>query len=262
MATRRLHMRKIREILRLKWQLGKSHRETARALGVSPSSVASTLKRAGYAKLDWSRVESLADEELERLLYGERKPSGERRPMPDFATLAVELRRTGVTRELLHWEYLQEHPDGYSYSRFCELYQRWREKSAPTMRQEHKGGGKLFVDYSGKKPAIIDRETGEVRPVELFAAVLGASNYSRAEATLTQKSPDFISSHIRTFEHLGGVPGAVVPDQLKSAVSRSCRYEPTIQRTYEEMARHYETAIIPARPYTGVAELHSRAIAR
>jgi transposase len=248
MATKRVPMRKIREILRLKWQLGKSNRETARSLGLSPSTVSATVQRAGYAKLDWSQVQTLADDELERLLYGAHRPSGRERPMPDFARLAIELRRPGVTRELLHWEYLQEHPDGYGYSRFCELYKQWKSKSEPTMRQVHKGGEKLFVDYSGKKPAIIDRTTGELRPVELFVAVLGASNYSHAEATLTQRSQDFIASHIRAFEHLGGVPAAVVPDQLKSAVTKACSYEPTIQRTYEEMARHYDTAIIPARP--------------
>ena len=248
MATERLTMRKIREILRLKWQLSKSHRDIARSLGGSPSSVTATLKRAGYAGLDWDKVKALSDDELERLLYGTRSPSETSRAMPDFARMAIELRRTGVTRELLHWEYLQAHPNGYGYSRFCALYREWRKKSEPSMRQVHKSGEKLFVDYSGKKFGVIDRTTGEIRPVELFVAVLGASNYTYAEATLTQKSQDFIASHIRALEHLGGVPGALVPDQLKSAVSRSCRYEPKIQQTYAEMARHYNTAVIPARP--------------
>jgi len=183
-------MRKIREILRLKWQLSKSHRDVAHSLGVSPSSVTATLKRAGYAGLDWDwdKAETLSDDELERLLYGTRSPSETSRAMPDFARMAIELRRTGITRELLHWEYLQAHPDGYGYSRFCALYREWRKKSEPSMRQVHKSGEKLFVDYSGKKLGVIDRTTGEVRPVELFVAVLGASNYTYAEATLTQKA--------------------------------------------------------------------------
>lgn len=168
--------------------------------------------------------------------------------MPDFAYIDLERRRPGVTLARLHWEYLQEHPNGYQYARFCSLYQEWRKKRGWSMRQVHVGGEKLFVDYSGKKPCIIDPKTGVVREVELFVAVLGASNYTYAEATLSQQSQDFIASHIRALEYFKGVPGALVPDQLKSAVSKSSRYEPEIQRTYQEMAEHYGTAVVPARP--------------
>jgi hypothetical protein len=156
--------------------------------------------------------------------------------------------RAGVTLELLHLEYLQQHPDGYRYSAFCVHYRDWVEQQRRSMRQVHKAGDKLFVDYSGKKPELVDPATGVVRPVELFVAVLGASNYTYAEATETQRSADFIQSHSRTLEYLGGAPGLVVPDQLKTGVRAACRYEPILQRTYEEWAGHYQTAILPARP--------------
>ncbi len=221
MATRRLLMRKIREILRLKWQLGKSNRETARSLAISPSSVSGAVNRASYAGLDWERAEALSDDELEIKLYGTREPTGKKRPMPDFAALDIERRKPGVTLELLHWEYLQNEPDGYRYSRFCELYKAWQAGSEPTMRQVHKGGEKLFIDYSGKKPEIVDPRTGEVHKVELFVSAMGASNYTYGEATMSQKSRDFIASNIRAFEDMGGVPGALVPDQLKSAVVKA-----------------------------------------
>ena len=241
-------MRKIREILRLKWKLGKSHRKTARSLGISPGAVGGTVSRARLAKLSWQEVEQLSDEELHARLYGVPGPPGVRRPMPDLARIDIELRRVGVTLELLHMEYLAAHPEGYSYSWFCELHREWRKKRRLTMRQPHRAGEKMFSDYSGKKPSIIDPKTGEIHDVELFVAVLGASNLTYAEATKTQKSADWIGSHIHALEYFGGVPGALVPDQLKSGVTKSCRYEPEIQRTYEEMARHYGTAVIPARP--------------
>ncbi len=248
MAPPRLPMTKIREILRLKWRLGMSHREVARSLQISPGTVGQTVSRAKRAQLSWDDVERQTDDELRNRLYGVPGPRSSKRAMPDLAKVDVELRRVGVTLELLHLEYLQEHPNGYSYSRFCELHREWRQSRRLTMRQPHRAGEKMFVDYSGKKPSIIDPETGEVHTVELFVAVLGASNKTFAEATRTQKSQDWIASHIHAFEYFGGVPRALVPDQLKSGVTRSSRYEPEIQRTYQEMARHYDTAIIPARP--------------
>ncbi len=248
MATERLSMRRIREILRLKWELGKSHRETAKSLGISVGVVASTMSRAKHAQLTEALVATLDDEELEKRLYGAGKRDKGERPRPDPKYIDLELRKPGVTLELLHLEYLQEHPDGYKYTRFCDFYREWRKRQGLSMRQRHRVGEKMFVDYSGKKPCIIDKETGEAHPVELFVAVLGASNYTYAEAARTQQSADWINSHIRALEYFGGVPGAIVPDQLKSGVTKSCRYEPKIQRTYREMAEHYGTAIIPARP--------------
>jgi transposase len=168
--------------------------------------------------------------------------------MPDFEYLHAERKKPGVTLQLLHLEYLQKHAEGYRYTAFCERYRDWLKRRGLTMRQEHLAGEKLFIDYAGKKPHIVDPETGEVIEVELFVAVLGASNYTYAEATLTQRGPDFIASNVRALAFLGGVTAALVPDQLKSAVTVASRYEPGIQRTYEELARHYGTAVVPARP--------------
>jgi transposase len=248
MATERLPMRHIREILRLKWTLKRSHRETARSLGISPGAVASVISRANQIGMTWDALEGMTDEALEERLYGPKITGRIARPLPDPAWMHTELRRAGVTLELLHLEYLQQHPDGYRYSAFCAHYREWLERQRVSMRQVHKAGDKLFLDYSGKKPEIVDPATGVVRLVELFVAVLGASNYTYAEATETQRSADFIQSHSRTVEYLGGVPALIVPDQLKTGVRDACRYEPILQRTYEEWAAHYQTAILPARP--------------
>jgi transposase len=256
MPTERLSMRKTREILRLKWQQGRSHREIARtlALGVgTPSEVAKRARAAGLAS--WEAVDALSDEELDGTIY--RRPaksttSAIRSPTPkhkpDPARIHIELRRHGVTLRLLHEEYLQAQPGGYGYTRYVALYNAWAERLKVVMRQVHKAGEKCFVDYSGKKPSYVDPTTGERVEVELFVAVMGASNFTYAEVTATQQSADWIASHVRLLESLGGVPRALVPDQLKSGVVTASRFEPTIQRTYEEWSQHYATTILPARP--------------
>jgi transposase len=248
MATERLPMRHIREILRLKWTLKRSHRETARSLGISPGAVASVMSRAHQIGLTWDALTHVTDDALEERLYGPKITGRVARPLPDAAWIHTELRRAGVTLELLHLEYLEQHPDGYRYSAFCAHYRDWLARQRLSMHQVHKAGEKLFVDYSGKKPDVVDAATGVVQPVELFVAVLGASNYTYAEATETQRSADFIQSHSQAVEFLGGVPALIVPDQLKTGVRDACRYEPILQRTYEEWAAHYQTAILPARP--------------
>jgi len=242
-------MRNTREVLRQKWVLKKSHREVASSVGISIGSISSMLERATLASLTWEEVQALSDEALEVKLFGENPaPSEPQKPLPDPAYIHVERRKPGVTLELLHQEYLEKNPDGYRYTQFCEYYRKWLERHRLSMRQIHRAGEKGFFDYSGKKPQIVDSKTGVVTDVELFVAVLGASNYTYAEATLTQRSPDWIASHIHAFEYFEGVPGALVPDQLKSGVTEPCRYEPGVQRTYEEMARHYGTVVLPARP--------------
>ncbi len=242
-------MSKVREILRLRWALGRSVREASRAASVSLGVVSNTERRATRADLNWTAVEALDDAELERRLYGGRKHArGPGRLLPDGAWMHAELRRAGVTLELLHLEYLREHPDGYRYTAFCDHYRKWLDRRGLVMRQQHKAGDKTFVDYSGSKPHIVDPTTGEVDELELFVAVLGASNLTYAEATRTQTMGDFVSSHVRAFEYFGGATQVVVPDQLRSAVCIPCRYEPTITRTYAELGRHYGTAIVPARP--------------
>jgi transposase len=209
--------------------------------------VHAVVDRARSVNLAWPVVQELADDVLEERLYP-ASTAQSARALPDFARLHAERLKPGVTLELLHIEYLEQHPGGYGYTRFCDLYRKWAKKRRLSMRQEHKAGDKLFVDYSGKRPHVVDPATGESIPVELFVAVLGASNYTYAEATRTQRGPDFIASHVRAFAFLGGVPVAIVPDQLKSGVTTPCRYEPGVQRTYEDMARHYGTTVLPARP--------------
>ena len=241
-------MRKTREVLRQKWCLGRSHREVARSLGTSLGTVSMTVARATAEGLDWEAVAALSDEELEGKLYEGSAGGGRGRPLPDFAAVHAEHKRPGVTLELLHLEYLQQFPGGYQYTQFCEYYRRWLHRRRLSMRQIHRAGEKLFVDYAGQRPEILDAATGEVTAVELFVAVLGASNFTFAEATATQRIPDFLASHVRAFEFYGGVAAAIVPDQLKSGVTTACRYEPGLQRAYEELAQHYGTAILPARP--------------
>jgi transposase len=228
--------------------LTRSNRQVAKSLGISTGSVSGAMGRARALGLDWAAMALLSDDALEERLYGPRCTTRAGRPFPDPAYLHVELRRTGVTLQLLHLEYLEQHTNGYHYTAFCEHYSAWLAAQRPTMRQVHRAGEKLFVDYSGKKPSIVDAATGEVIEVELFFAVLGASSFTYAEATRTQTVADWIGSHTRALESLGGVPSAIVPDQLKSGVTHACRYEPGIQRTYEEMATHYGTTVMPARP--------------
>jgi transposase len=249
MPTERLPMRKIREVLRLRWQLGLTVREVARGVGASVGVAQKIASRAAAAGLTWESVALLDDTALEERLYGRPAAPGEDRARPDPVYMHQELRRVGVTLELLHLEYLEQHPNGLRYTAFCETYRRWLPKAGLVMRQVHKAGEKCFVDYSGKRPAYFDPATGEQIEVELFVAVLGASNYTYVEATETQQVPDFLGSHVRAYAYFGGVTEITVPDQLKSAVVKACRYEPGIQRTYAEMARHYGTAIVPARPY-------------
>ena len=242
-------MRKTREILRLKWVHERSHRVIARALHVGIGTTSQVVARAKRAQITcWSQVEALSEEELEARMYPPPVVKGEMRPEPNPAAIHIELRRTGVTLRLLHEEYLVENPNAYGYTKFVELYNAWADRQKVTMRQVHKAGEKCFVDYSGKKPSIVDAKTGERTEVELFVAVMGASNYTYVEATATQRSADWIASHVRLVEFLGGVPHALVPDQLKSGVVIASRYEPGIQRTYEEWSQHYSTTILPARP--------------
>jgi transposase len=201
-------------------------------------------------KLSWADIEAMTDEQLELKLYGPKLSSTAARPTPNWLEVHTELKRPGVTLELLHIEYLEAHPDdGYRYSRYCQLYEKWLKRQRLSMRQVHRAGEKLFVDYSGKKLGVVDAQTGEVREAELFVAVMGASSYIYAEATWTQSVLDFVASTTRTFAFLGGAPASVIPDCLRSAVTKASRYESLLNRTYEEMARHYGTVVMPARPY-------------
>jgi transposase len=231
------------------------HRAIAASCAIGKGSVSDYLKRARKAGLSWQEAKELSDAEVEQRLFhqiGRNEPS-QRAPI-DYVWVHRELRRSGVTLQLLWLEYQQAVAKAessarpYQYSQFCDLYAGFRDKLEPSMRQTHRAGEKAFLDYSGKKPTIVDPETGEVREVELFVCVLGASNYTYAEATLTQRLGDFIASNVRAFDYYGCVPEILVPDQLRSAVSGPHRYDPDINPTYLEMAQHYGLAIIPARP--------------
>lgn len=250
MATPRIPVRHLREILRQKLELRQPHRRIAASIGVSLGSVSTACVRAKHVGLvAWPDVCALGDDALEEKIFGVKSTQRlGRAPLPDGASVHAELHRPGVTLQLLHLEYLEREPKGYRYTAFCEHYKRWLRKQKTSMRQVHVGGEKLFSDYSGKKPHIIDAETGEVVEVELFVGTLGASSYTYAEATRSQQVRDWIASHVRCFEFLGGVPRAIVPDQLRSGVTGPCKYEPQIQRSYQEMAVHYGTVVLPARP--------------
>jgi transposase len=246
---KRLPMRKIREALRLQ-AAGLSKRQISESLGLGRTTAREYLERADRAGLSWPLPQDLSDEALEeRLFPATSAGSAKERPPPDWPSIHRELRRAGVTLSLLWEEYRAVHPDGYGYSRFCELYSRWKGRLSPTMRQVHVAGEKMFVDYAGQTIDVFDGFTGEVRKAQLFVAVLGASSYTFAEATWTQGLPDWTGSHARAFAFFGGVPAQIVSDNLKAGITKACFHEPAVNRTYADLARHYDTAVVPARPY-------------
>jgi transposase len=250
MPAKRIAMRQVRDVLRLK-AAGVSGNEIARRVGVASSTVRLTLKRLAAAGLGWPLPAEMTDAALEAQLFTTvgKKQGHRRRAEPDWAAVHRELKRKHVTLQILWDEYIERHPDGYRYSRFCELSRGWASRISVTMRQTHAGGDKLFVDYAGDAvPVIVDRLTGKTRPVLIFVAVLGASNFTYGEASWTQALADWIGAHTRAFEAIGGVPNLLVPDNTKVAVIKACLYEPQVNRTYAEMAAHYDTAVLPARP--------------
>jgi transposase len=240
-------MRKIKEVLRLRAQ-GYSDREIARSVNASRTTVRRIRARADTAGLGWPLPEDLTESALEALLYPPSPPPPlGPRPLPEWKTVHAELHRKGVTLQLLWLEYKAVHPDGYQYSRFCELYHAWKDTLDPVLRQEYKAGEKIFVDYAGQTVPVVDPETGEIRQAQIFVGVLGASNFTFAEATWTQSLPDWTASHVRMFVYFGGVSELLVPDNLGSGVSKACRYEPDANPTYQELANHYGTAVLPTR---------------
>lgn len=248
-------MRQIKEVLRLRYQAKLSQRQIALTVGLGKSSVADYIERAQRAGLEWSAIDLLSERELEQQLFrqlGRNEPAS-RAPI-DLAWVRREMYRSGVTLQLLWSEYAEAATARdptvrpYQYSQFCDAYAQYRRTLKPTMRQEHRAGEKLFVDFSGVRPQLVDPLTGEVTHVELYVAVLGASNYTYAEATRSQQLADFVGATTRAMEYFGAVPEIIMPDQLRSAVSRPCLYEPEINATFAEMGQHYGCAIVPARP--------------
>jgi transposase len=241
-------MRRIRDVLRLKAG-GMSKRQIAASVGIGATAAGDYLRRAKQAGLVWPLPDDLDDAALEARLFRPAQSIGAvERPQPDWAAIHRELKRPGVTLQLLWEEYRGRHPNGYGRSRFCELHREWASRLSPTMRQTHVAGEKLFVDYAGTTIDIHDAETGEVHACQLFVAALGASSFTYAEATRTQTLPDWIGAHTRAFAFYGGVSAMVVSDNLKSGITKACFYEPAVNRSYAEMATHYDTAIVPARP--------------
>ena len=245
----RLPMRKIRDALRLQ-AAGQSRREIAASLGVGRTTAGEYLVRAERAGLSWPLPGDLDDAALEQGLFPVAQGGpGAARLAPDWPAVHRELRRTGVTLSLLWEECRAIDCAGYGYSRFCELYRRWEGRLSPTMRQAHIAGAKMFVDYAGQTIEFMDGLTGEVHAAQLFVACLGASSYTYAEATMTQSLPDWTGSHVRAFAFFGGVAAQVVCDNLKSGITKACFHEPAVNRTYADLASHYDTAVVPARPY-------------
>jgi transposase len=251
MPKERLSNVKIKEVLRLKFDAGLSNRKIGNSLRISHSTVADYLHRAEQAGLRWPLPEGLSERQLEQQLFAEPKRlcgNDTPRVIPDWSEIHRQMKRQGVTLMLLWQEYKEQHPErGYHYSQFAHLYRQWLGTLDVVMRQTHKAGEKLFVDYAGQTMEIIDRHSGEIHQAEIFVAVLGASSYTYAETSWTQQAPDWIASHIRAFEFFHGCPAVLVPDNLKSAVTHPHRYDPDLNRSYAEMASHYGVAIVPAR---------------
>lgn len=252
MSDNRISMRKLREVLRMRFDHQLSFRQISRSVRVSVGTVANYAQAFEASKLNWPLPEDCTESTLIQALFPDTPlPSRKGLVDPDWGEVHQALKRKGVTKLLLWEEYCQVYTlNAYSYAQFCHRYNQWRGCQKRSMRQHHKAGEKLFVDYAGPTVPIINPDTGEIaHNAQIFVAVMGASNYTYAEATLSQKSEDWLGSHVRAFEFLGGVPEVVVPDNLKSGVHQACRYEPDLNPGYQHLANHYQIAVIPARPY-------------
>lgn len=251
MATTRHTMRKIRDILRLRLAAGLSIRQIRASTKASVGGIQKLLAKADELGLTWPLPDELDDNQLAQLFYpGTDTSISSRHHVPDWPALHQELKHKGMTKQLLWEEYTQQHPNRcYSYSQFCDRYRHWCTQQKRSMRQFHRAGEKCFVDYCGPTVPIINASTGEIRGAQVFVGVLGASNFTYAEATYTQSLPDWLGSHVRMFEYFGGCPELVIPDNLRSGVNKACRYDPDLNVSYQQLAEHYQLAVVPARPY-------------
>jgi transposase len=252
-----MSMRKLKDVLRLRFELDLSHRQIARSCDIGLGTVHDYLQRAEAAGVKWPLPEGWDEQRLEAALFAVNQPStppkaeeDSGKALPDFAKIHEQRQRhRHLTLQLLWEEYKQASPDGLGYSRFCELYQRWRGKLDVVLRQEYKAGEKMFVDWAGATIPIHDREGGITQAGHLFVAVLGASSYTYAEVTADEQMENWLGAHMRAFEFYGGVPKLLVPDNTKTGVNKACRYDPELNPTYQEMALHYGVGVVPARPY-------------
>lgn len=246
---RQISMRKISEVLRQSHELKYAHRTIAKSLNLGKTTVTRYLALANAAGISWPLPEPMSEEELHYRLFLPSLKKTKKKILPDWERINHELRKKGVTLQLLWREYLDVHADGLGYSQFCEHYRSYVKTITPVMRQVHKGGEKTFVDYAGMKVPWIDPVTGEIHEAEIFVGCLGASQFTFVEATATQQLPDWIQSHVRMWDFFGGVSEMVVPDNLKSGVKKSHRYDPDINANYQHVGEHYGFAIVPARVY-------------
>lgn len=247
MSGKRLSMRKTREIIRLHHTAELSNRQIASACDVSPTTVGKVLKAAERGGLGWPLPDDMSDSQIEARLFDKKQKNTESmRPLPDMQSITRELKHKHVTLQLIWEEYIHEHPEGYSYSRFCELFRAWKKVQDPVMRREHEVGDKMFVDWAGQSLRYTDPQ-GRQHEAYMFVAVLGASNYIYANVFPDMKLGSWLRAHIEAFEFYGGVPAAVVPDNTKTGVKHPCRYDPELNPAYQNLAEHYNTAVIPAR---------------
>ena len=249
MARRRIKMNKIRKVIELNSKTSLSIRDIERATQLPSSTVNDYLKRFKKSEISLEQLSELSESEIyQKLFPGQQKKRGKIKP--DFAKINRELRKKHITRQLLWEEYKEQYPEGMGYTQFCYHLSQWQKKLNISMRQIHKAGEKLFIDYSGLKGEITDRRTGKKRTVDIFVATLGASGYTYAEASENQKLESFIDSNINAFEFFEGISEMLVPDNLKSGVTKAHRYDPQINAGYQDMADYYDTVVIPARPYS------------
>lgn len=241
-------MRRVAEVLRLRFEQRLSQREIARSLGLSAGSVNGYLGRFAASGLRWPLPPGVDDTVLEARLFTDGPPPvATARPQPDWPTVRQELARKGVTLQLLWGEYKLTHPDGYQYTQFCQHYRAWAATLEPVLRQPHVAGERVFVDYAGLTMPVLDLATGGVREAQIFVAALGLSHLLYVEATWTQTLADWIAAHVHMLAYYGGVPALIVPDNASALVRQACFYEPTLNPSYRDLATHYGTAILPTR---------------
>ena len=250
MPKKPITMRKLKEIIRQKYQAKLGNRQIAASLSISAGTVSTYLNRAILMGINsWPIPDDWDDARLDREFLQTKITPRTAIPVPDWPQFELELKRKGVTKQLLWQEYAERNADNhYSYPQLCRHYKEWKRCQQPSMRQTHKAGEKLFIDYCGPTLPLVNPDTGEFRTAQIFVAVLGASNYTFAEATLSQKLEDWVMSHSRAFDFFGGVPELLIPDNLKSGTTRACKYEPDLNPTYQQLAAHYNVTILPARP--------------
>ena len=246
MPAERVSMKKIRDVLRLTHTMGMSRRKVSEATGIGRTSVTDYVQRATIAGLAWPLPEGLDDAELERRLYPPSE-AAQASDEPDWSYIHAEMKRRGVTMMLLWQEYRTGHSHGHAYSTFCERFRAWKACVSPTMRLTHVAGEKLFVDWAGDTIGVFDPATGLEHRARIFVAALGASNFTYAEARRTETLPDWVGAHVNALAAIGGVPKALVPDNLKAGVTKPSRYEPGINRTYQDLADHYGCVVLPTR---------------